>query len=86
MSDKVTEPLAHQWDIVQLVPGKVRNPMFSACCMVVSEVRSWGVMGYVQALGKDGNAGGQAYYRATWDEVVPTGGRAVIVSGAEEDA
>ena len=35
---------------------------------------------------KDGNAGGQAYYRATWDEVVPTGGRAVIVSGVEEDA
>jgi hypothetical protein len=56
-------------DIVQLVPGKTGNPMFEGCLMIVTELKSWGVMGYVQALGQDGKPGGQAYYRARFEEV-----------------
>ena len=55
--------------IVQLDPVICRNNMFKACLMVVSEVNPWGVQGYVQALGEDGEMGGQAYYRAKWEEI-----------------
>lgn len=63
----------NQYDIVRLDPQNTRNPMFSACLMIVTEVKSWGVQGYVQSLGSDGNPGGQAYYRANWDEFVKVG-------------
>lgn len=53
--------------VVQLAP-EVGNPMFAGCFMTVTEVKSWGVQGYVQALGAEGKMGGQAYYRAKWDE------------------
>lgn len=55
--------------LVQLSPETVRNPMFTACIMVVTEPKSWGAQGYVQALGEDGRPGGQAYYRAKWKEM-----------------
>ena len=61
-------------DIVQLNPETTKNPMFAACMMVVTEVKSWGAQGYVQALGRDGKPGGQAYYRATHEEMEPTEG------------
>lgn len=60
-------------DIVQLNPETVGNPMFAACFMIVTELKPWGAQGYVQALGEDGKAGGQAYYRAKWDEMVKVG-------------
>lgn len=60
-------------DIVQLNPETVRNKMFTACFMVITEIKSWGAQGYVQALGENGNPGGQAYYRANWDEIVKVG-------------
>jgi hypothetical protein len=50
--------------VVQLSPSETKNKMFSACLMVVTEVKTWGVQGYVQSLGQDGEPGGQAYYRA----------------------
>lgn len=55
--------------LVQLNPETVSNPMFAACIMVVTEPKSWGAQGYVQALGENGKRGGQAYYRAKWDEM-----------------
>lgn len=60
-------------DIVQLNPEKVGNEMFAACFMTVTEIKSWGAQGYVQALGENGKPGGQAYYRAKWDEMVKLG-------------
>ena len=63
-------------DIVQLSPETCKNKMFSGCLMTVTEPKSWGAQGYVQALGVHEQPGGQAYYRATWDEMEPTGGRA----------
>jgi hypothetical protein len=51
-------------DVVQLNPETTGNPMFAGCMLVVTEVKSWGVQGYVQGLGENGRQVGQAYYRA----------------------
>ena len=64
-------------EIVQLSPTECRNPMFGACLMIVTEPKPWGAQGYVQALGVDGQIGGRAYYRATWEEMERTCGAAV---------
>lgn len=64
-------------DIVQLDPEKTENPMFAGCLMVVTDVKSWGVQGYVQAFGTRESSGGQAYYRASWGTFEPTGGKAI---------
>jgi len=55
--------------LVQLSPETVGNPMFAGCIMVVTEPKVWGAQGYVQALGEDGKPGGQACYRARWEEM-----------------
>jgi hypothetical protein len=60
-------------DLVQLSPETCRNPMFGACIMVVTEQKSFGAQGYVQALGENGTIGGQAFYRANWYEMEPCG-------------
>lgn len=64
-------------DIVQLDPEKTGNKAFAACLMVVTEVKSWGVQGYVQGLGTREAQVGQAYYRADNGTFEPTGGKAV---------
>lgn len=55
--------------LVQLNPETVKNKMLSGCIMVVTEPKQWGCQGYVQAFGENGEAGGQAYYRPSWDEM-----------------
>lgn len=55
-------------DVVQLGPA-CSNPMLAFCMMTVEEARPWGAIGYVQGTGQDGKSGGQAYYRAQWDEM-----------------
>lgn len=64
-------------DIVQLCPFSTENKMFAGCFLLVTEVKSWGVQGYVQVLGSDGEPGGQAYYRAKEGTFEATGGSAV---------
>lgn len=54
--------------------------MFAGCLFVITEMRPWGAMGYVQALGTDGSPGGQAYYRAHFEEMEVTGGVAPWVT------
>lgn len=61
-------------DLVQLNPETVRNSMFRACIMVVTEQKNFGAQGYVEVPGE-----GQAYYRALWDEMEYVG-RAVWVA------
>jgi hypothetical protein len=55
-------------DVVQLGPNTA-NPMFAFTFMTVTEPKSWGAQGYVQALGEDGTSGGQAYYRAKFEDM-----------------
>jgi hypothetical protein len=57
-------------EIVQVRPDK---EMFGACMVVVSEVKSWGIQGYVQSAGVDG----QQYIRLNRGDYEPTGGMAV---------
>lgn len=67
-------------DIVQLSPEMCRNRAFAGCLMVVTEPKEWGAQGYVQALGVSRTEpGGQAYYRARWDEMSGPLGRAAWV-------
>lgn len=54
-------------DVVQLGPD-CSNPMFAFCMMTVTEPKSFGAQGYVQGLGSNGEPGGQAYFRAKWEE------------------
>ena len=64
-------------DIVQLNPKHTHVPAFAGCLMVVSDPKAWGAVGYVQALGRTKNAESHfAYYRASWEEMEPTGGKA----------
>lgn len=55
-------------DVVQLAPT-LGNKMFACCMMVVDEPKAFGAQGYVQSLGENGQPGGQAYYRAKWEEM-----------------
>lgn len=59
--------------VVQLNPETCKNQMFAGCFMVVTESKTFGAQGYVTALGENGNPGGQAYYRATWEEMEVVG-------------
>jgi hypothetical protein len=59
-----------QYQVVQINPETCKNPMFAACLFIVDEIKTWGVQGYVQSLGQNNEPGGQAYYRATWEEIV----------------
>jgi|GEM_PF-1508673 len=68
-------------DIAQLNPNTTRNQMFAGCFMTVTEIRPWGVQGYVQALGRNGKPGGQAYYRAKWNEIEHAGKAIWVISG-----
>lgn len=77
----IVEKNVSRGEIVQLHPEKCRNLMFAASLLVVDEVKSWGVQGYVQALGENGETGGQAWYRAHWEEFERTGGTAVWIPG-----
>lgn len=52
--------------VVQIDPD--HDPAFGACFLVVTEVRAWGVQGYVRVPSKPDGAG-DAYYRVTWDKV-----------------
>ena len=67
--------------LVQLNPDAVRNKMFAACIMVVTEPKQWGAQGYVQARGSFGDMGGRAYYRAKWEEMEIVGNAEWIIGG-----
>lgn len=55
-------------DVVQLGP-ETGNMAFRYCFMIISEMKSFGAQGYVQALGTREEIGGQAYYRANWKDM-----------------
>lgn len=60
-------------DVVQVNPDR---EVFGACMVVVTEVKSWGIQGYVQSAGVDG----QQYIRLKSCDFEPTGGKAVWVA------
>jgi hypothetical protein len=60
-------------DIVQVDPNL---EAFGGCMVVVTEVKIWGIQGYVQSAG----VGGQAYIRLRTEQFEPTGGKAIWVA------
>lgn len=54
--------------LVQLNPRTVRNLAFARALLVITELKSFGVLGYAQVLGTRENPGGRAFYSAHWDE------------------
>lgn len=72
-------------DVMQLDPERVKNKAFGACFFVVTEPKTFGAQGYVQALGNRNAVGGCAYYRAAWDEMEGPIGRAIWMPDAEEE-
>jgi len=53
-------------DVVQVDPA--HDERFGACFLVVTELKSWGVQGYVRVPGE-----GDAYYRVEYAHVHPIG-------------
>ena len=66
-------------DVMQLSPESCGNRAFAGCMFVVTEPKAFGAQGYVQGLGTRLEQVGPAFYRARWEEMEPTGGRAVWV-------
>lgn len=58
--------------LVQINP-ETKNQIFAGCIVVVTEITSCGIQGYVQALGTDSKLGGQAFLRPTWKDIEPVG-------------
>lgn len=59
-------------DIVQVNP---EVEVFGGCMVVVTEIKPWGIQGYVQSAGVPG----QQYIRLKTQQIEATGGRAVWV-------
>ena len=57
-------------DIVQVDPS---YETFGGCMVVVTEIKGWGIQGYVQSAGVPG----QQYIRLKFSDFEPTGGKAV---------
>jgi hypothetical protein len=75
LSDVVMRTAAEKREREQLRPGSIvqvtsEYGLFSGCLVVVTEVRSWGVIGYVRIPGKPG----LAYIRLDKADFTPTGG------------
>jgi len=69
-------PPVEVFDIVQIDPAY--PGVFGGCLMVVTEIRGWGLQGYVTVPN-----GGDAYYRVRWGGFETTGGKAVWRAGDE---
>lgn len=52
--------------VVQIAPES--DERFGGCLLVVTEVRTWGVQGYVNNCANK-NERGLAYYRANWADI-----------------
>ena len=57
-------------DIVQVDP---MHQVFGGCMVVVTEIKPWGIQGYVQSAGVDG----QQYIRLPFADFEKTGGKAI---------
>lgn len=78
-------------DVVQM-NERCKNPWFIGCFMTVTELKSFGAMGFVQIPGfldegavcviKGGR--GQAFYRPCWDEMEFIGKAALMPKESEE--
>lgn len=66
-------------DVVQYRPGA--NPAFDGCFVQVTEIKAWGVMGFVRVPGE---TGGNAYVRPKMEDIAFIG-KAVWIDARSED-
>lgn len=79
--DHITGSMLRAGDVVQISPEHSGNPAFAGCMLTVSEIKDWGVQGYVQSLGTREGMGGQAYYRVKFTDIEFVG-KAVWAAGS----
>lgn len=60
-------------DIVQVNPKTAEDLMFVGCLVVVTEVKSWGIQGYVPVPTSRDEAPGLAFVRLAADKFVRVG-------------
>lgn len=58
--------------IVQIDPTH-ENKMFAGCLMIVTEVKSWGLQGYISCPESKDKMPGVAYFRCKKEECEPVG-------------
>jgi hypothetical protein len=58
-------------DVVQIDPN--HDITFGGCFLQVTEVRAWGVIGFVAIPKEKGQPPARAYYRCPWDGLHPVG-------------
>lgn len=56
-------------DVVQIDPDTQKNGFFAGCFMQVTELKSFGVQGFICMPTKRGELPGSAYYRAKWEDI-----------------
>lgn len=62
------DPRVKVGSVLQIDPA-IKDSFFAACLMTVTEVKEWGVQGFVCSPGKRGEMPGQAYTRQKWETV-----------------
>jgi hypothetical protein len=65
------DPRIQVGSVVQIDPD--HDPAFGACLLIVTEVKAWGVQGYVRIPSKSATGSGDAYYRVAFDKVAYVG-------------
>ena len=63
------------YDLHEIVQVRPDFDTFGGCFVVVTEVKSWGVQGYVQSAG----VSGQQYIRLKHEDIAKTGGKAAWI-------
>lgn len=53
--------------VVQISPET--KSAFAGCFLLVTELKAWGVQGFIAMPKGMGSMPGQAYYRAKWEEI-----------------
>ena len=67
-------------DVVQIDPES--DGKFAACLMIVTEIKNWGLKGYVNVPGAIVGGSGQAHYRVSHDNYVKVGVAKWLIEGA----
>jgi hypothetical protein len=65
-------------DVVQIDPAML-TCSFAGCFMAVTEVRSWGAIGWIAIPGPRGQMPARAYFRCEWQWVKRIGPAAWVI-------
>jgi hypothetical protein len=75
-------------DVVQLDPAAhlgEKKGFFAGCFMLVTELKSFGAMGFICMPGKYGTIPGEAYFRARWEDMERIGKAVWVPSSMESE-